>query len=162
MSGLHVRPGRLDDLPQLTDLYNHYVIHTPITFDIHPLTIDERRGWFDGHADTGRYRLLVAEDRRLLGYACTSRFRPKAAYETTVETSVYCRPDAVGRRIGTALYSALFTAIAGEDIHRIVAGITLPNPASVALHERFGFRQAGVFTANVRIFVDYWYVVLLV
>ena len=73
---------------------------------------------------------------RVLGYATTSRWRPKAAYDTTVESSVYCRPDVVGRGIGTALYSALFESMAGEDIHRIVAGISQPNPASVALHLR--------------------------
>jgi phosphinothricin acetyltransferase len=73
-----------------------------------------------------------------------------------VESTVYCRSDAVGRGIGRALYSALFEAIAAEDIHRIVAGISQPNPASVALHQRLGFRQVGVFSNVGRKFGKYW------
>jgi phosphinothricin acetyltransferase len=76
-----------------------------------------------------------------------------------VESSVYCRPDVVGRGIGTALYSALFESIAGEDIHRIVAGISQPNPASVALHRRLGFREVGVFSNVGRKLGRYWDVV---
>jgi phosphinothricin acetyltransferase len=59
-------------------------------------------------------------------------------------------------RGGTLLYRALFKLIAGEDIHRVVAGVTLPNPASMALHERFGFRHVGTFTENGRKFGKYW------
>lgn len=153
-----IRPATLSDLPALTAIYNHYIAHTTITFDLHPYEPDDRRAWFDDHASTGRHRLLVAADAdgSLLGYATTSRWRPKAAYDTTVESSVYCRPDAVGRGIGRALYSALFEAIGGEDVHRIVAGVSQPNPASVALHLRFGFRQVGVFSSVGRKFGQYW------
>jgi RimJ/RimL family protein N-acetyltransferase len=71
-------------------------------------------------------------------------FRPKAAYDTTVETSIYCAPEATGRGLGRCLYSAHFASIADEDIHRIVAGYTLPNPRSAALHQSFGFQLVGV------------------
>src|SRR5262249_40460404 len=91
-----------------------------------------------------------------LGYASTSRWRPKAAYETTVESSVYCQPEAVGRGCGTALYTALFEALREEDVQTIVAGVSLPNPASVTLHERFGFRSVGVFHRVGRKFDRYW------
>jgi phosphinothricin acetyltransferase len=153
-----VRPATLDDLPALTDIYNYYVINTPITFDLEPYQPDGRRAWFDEHADSGRYRLLVAEgdDGQLLGYATSSRWRPKAAYDTTVETSVYCRHDATGRGIGTRLYSALFESIADQDVHRLVAGMTLPNTASMALHERFGFNRVGEFAEVGRKFGKYW------
>jgi phosphinothricin acetyltransferase len=152
-----VRAAAPDDLPALTAIYNHYIVHTTITFDLQPFEPDGRRAWFDDHASTGRHRLLVAVDAGgVVGYATTSRWRPKAAYDTTVESSVYCRPDAVGRGIGTLLYTALFEALAAEDIHRIVAGIGQPNPASVALHERFGFRQVGVFSSVGRKFGQYW------
>ena len=158
MSATIVRPATLDDLPALTAIYNHYVVNTTITFDLKPFEPEERRAWFDDHAAGGRHRLLVAAgaDGAILGYATTSRWRPKAAYDTTVESSVYCRADAVGRGIGTRLYTALFEALAGEDIHRVVAGIGQPNPASVALHERFGFRPVGVFTSVGRKFGKYW------
>jgi phosphinothricin acetyltransferase len=152
-----IRPAADADLPALTEIYNHYVVHTPITFDVNPVTPDERRPWFREHAATGRHRLLVAEEHGLvLGYASTSRFRPKAAYDTTVESSVYCRADAVGRGIGTLLYRELFQAIAGEDVHRIVAGVTQPNAASNALHTREGFERVGVFSSVGRKFDRYW------
>jgi phosphinothricin acetyltransferase len=152
-----IRPARPDDLAPLTNLYNHYIVATPITFDLAPWTIEQRRPWFDAHASTGRHRLLVAEeDGVILGYACTSPFRPKAAYDTTAETSVYCRADYTGRGIGTALYRALFDAVRGEDIHRFVAGVTLPNDASVALHTRAGFTQIGLLTEVGRKFARYW------
>jgi phosphinothricin acetyltransferase len=152
------RSAVLDDLPALTAIYNHYVVNTTITFDLQPFEPEARRAWFDDHSSSGRHRLLVATDAdgSLLGYATTSRWRPKAAYDTTVESSVYCRPDVVGRGIGTAVYSALFESIAGEDIHRIVAGISQPNPASVALHRRLGFREVGVFSNVGRKFGQYW------
>jgi phosphinothricin acetyltransferase len=154
---LTVRTAREDDLAQLTAIYNHYVVHTPITFDLEPFSVADRRDWFTAHGDSGRYRIVVAEDDgRIAGYASTSRFRTKAAYETTVETSIYCRPDAAGRGVGKALYTALFVTIASEDIHRVVAGITLPNDASVALHTRFGFQRVGTFSENGRKFGRFW------
>jgi phosphinothricin acetyltransferase len=152
-----IRPAAHADLARLTAIYNHYVVTSPVTFDLAPLTIEQRSAWFLQHADTGRYRLSVADEEGLVvGYASTSRFRDRAAYETTVEASIYCAPGAVGRGIGKALYRALFAAIAGEDINRIVAGITLPNPASVALHQSFGFVQVGVFSETGRKFDRYW------
>lgn len=153
-----IRAARLEDLPALTAIYNHYVVHTAITFDVSPLTPEERRPWFDAHATVGRHRLLVAteSDGRVVGYATTSRWRPKAAYDTTVESSVYCDPTAVGRGYGRALYAALFDAIADEDVHRIVAGVSLPNAASVGFHERCGFERVGVFAAVGRKFDRYW------
>jgi phosphinothricin acetyltransferase len=142
-----MRAARLDDLARLTEIYNHYVVHSPATFDLEPKTLDQRREWFSQFAEAGRHRLLVAEeDGVILGYAGTMRWRPKPAYDTTVETSIYCAPESVGRGVGGNLYAALFDAIAGENIHRIVAGYVPPNPASAALHERFGFRPVGTFS----------------
>jgi len=153
-----VRPATLDDLGALTDIYNHYVVNTAITFDLRPFTVAERRPWFDDHAESGPHRLLAAIDsgNSCVGYATTGRWRPKAAYDTTVEASVYCRPDVRGTGCGSALYSALFECLAREDVETIVAGVSLPNPASIALHERFGFRSVGVFTAVGRKFDKLW------
>jgi len=157
MAEIVIRSAIRGDLPRLTELYNYYVIHTPITFDCEPYTVEKRETWFSQFGPTGRHRLLVAEeDGRVLGYAGTTRFRPKAAYETTVETTIYCAQQAVGKGIGSRLYGALFQALKDEDVHRIVAGYTLPNPASAALHERFGFKPVGVFRENGRKFGRYW------
>ena len=155
-----VRPAVRSDLPRLTEIYNHYVVHTPVTFDVEPYTVERREGWFEQFAMSGRYRLLVAEQGgTVVGYAGTTRFRPKPAYETTVETTIYCAPEVMGKGVGQKLYGALFEAIAGEDIRRIVAGYVLPNPASARLHEQFGFKVIGVFSENGRKFGKYWDVV---
>ena len=152
-----IRPARRDDLPRLTEIYNHYVIHTPITFDLEPYSVERRAAWFAQFAPTGRHRLLVAEeDGQIVGYAGTTQFRVKPAYDTTVETTVYSSHEAVGKGIGRALYAALFSAIAGENVNRIVGGYTLPNPASHKLHEQFGFRPVGVFSQVGYKFGRYW------
>jgi phosphinothricin acetyltransferase len=157
MCALHIRAATKNDLPRLTEIYNHYVINTPVTFDIEPYTVERRGAWFEQFGSSGRYRLLVAEDDSgILGYAGTTRFRPKAAYNTTVETSIYCVPDAVQKGIGSSLYRVLFELLATEDIHRIVAGYTLPNHASAALHARFGFKPVGLFSENGLKFGRYW------
>ena len=162
MGAFHIRPATKNDVPRLTGIYNHYVINTAVTFDIEPYTIERRAAWFEQFGSSGRYRLLVAEDGSgILGYAGTTRFRVKAAYDSTVETSIYCATDAVHKGIGSALYAALFESLAGEDIHKIVAGCTLPNPASAALHARFGFKPVGTFSESGRKFGRYWDVVWL-
>jgi len=158
MADLLIRPAVLTDLPCITEIHNHYIIHTHITFDIKPFQPEQREGWFREHSAGGRYRLLVAEKpgSGMLGYATTGRFRTKAAYDTTVEVSIACDPGAAGQGIGTRLYQALFESIAGEDINRIVAGIAQPNAASNALHEKFGFKSIGTFTSVGRKFDKYW------
>ncbi|MFE2427509.1 GNAT family N-acetyltransferase [Streptomyces sp. NPDC059373] len=160
---VQVRPGREEDLEALTELYNHYVRETPITFDLEPLTPEQRRPWLVSHPEDGPYRLLVACEAvrgpnpgRILGYATSSPFRPKAAYATSVEVTVYLAPDVGGRGIGTLLYEALFEALATEDLHRAYAGVAQPNEASERLHARFGFRPVGVYREVGRKFGRYW------
>lgn len=156
-SNVTIRAATIDDLPRLTEIYNEYVVHTAITFDLEPFTVEQRRHWFDGFAATGRRRLLVAVDAgAVAAFAGSSQFRAKAAYDTTVETTVYCVREATGRGIGTALYAALFEALRGEDIRLAVAGITVPNEASIALHERFGYAPVGLMHGVGRKFGKMW------
>jgi phosphinothricin acetyltransferase len=154
---IEVRPGVLADLPALTELYNHYVVNTHVTFDLVPLTVDERREWFGHYADSGRQRLLVGVlEGVVVGYATSGSFRGKAAYRTSVESTVYCHPDAVGRGVGRALYAELFELLGNEDVHRVYAGVALPNDASLALHHRFGFTSVGTFREVGRKFDQWW------
>jgi len=155
---VRVRAGRSRDLAGILEVYNHYVERTPVTFEVAPVQREERAEWLREHSSGGRYRLMVAIDPsdRIVGWATSSPFRPRAAYATTVETSVYCRAEFVHRGIGSQLYSSLFESIRGEDIERMVAGITLPNPGSVRLHRQFGFRRVGTFHRVGRKFGCYW------
>ena len=155
--GGSIRPAADGDLPALTELYNHYIRETPITFDLEPFSVEARRAWLAGFATSGRHRLLVAEDEQgVRGFACSRAFRPKAAYDTTVETTIYLAPRAMGARLGTRLYQALFDALRGEPVHLAVGGVTLPNDASVALHRRFGFESVGIFRQVGYKFGRYW------
>ncbi len=160
MTPISIRRAEARDLPALLAIYNHYVVHTPVTFDIEPRTLDQHRQWFDGFGESGRHQCFVAvRDDVAVGWSSSGRFKPRAAYDTTVETSIYLAPDATGQGLGRRLYETLFAALADEDIHCLLAGATLPNPASVALHETLGFRRAGMYPQVGRKFGRYWDVV---
>jgi phosphinothricin acetyltransferase len=156
-TNLEVRAAAAEDLSAVNDIYNQYVAETHYTFDVEPMTPDARREWFMHYATSGRYRVVVAvSEGVVIGYASSGRFRPKPAYETSIETSVYLAPESVGRGAGSRLYEGLFKSLEGEDVHRAYAGIALPNPASIQLHERFGFKRVAHFTEQGRKFGRYW------
>jgi phosphinothricin acetyltransferase len=161
MTGIAIRHAEQGDLPELLAIYNHYVVHTPITFDLEPRTLAQRQEWFDDFAKTGKYQCLVAVDRdRPLGWVCSAKFKEKAAYSSSVETSVYLAPGEIGKGIGRRLYRTLLEALSGQDIHRAFGGITLPNEASVALHRSVGFEHIGTYPEIGRKFGKYWDVAL--
>lgn len=158
MSEARIRPSEERDLPALVELYNHYVRNTPITFDTRPFTVEERRPWFEGFSRSGPHRLLVAElSGAVVGYASSGRFRPKPAYDRSVETTIYLAPDVVGRGLGRRLYQDLLDVLRTEEsVHRAFAGITLPNESSLALHARCGFSFVGTFREAGFKFGRYW------
>ena len=152
-----VRAAARRDWPTLLDLYNHYVVKTQVTFDTEPFTLETRRPWFEQFSEAGPHRVLVAErEGRVVGYAASQPFRRKAAYRTSVETSIYLAPEQTGTGIGQALYAALFESLRHEEAHRAYAGIALPNPASIALHRRFRFRSVGVYREVGHKLGRYW------
>lgn len=158
----HVRYATEADLPALTDIYNHYVVSTAATFDVEPFTLEARRGWFQQYATSGPHRLLVAtRDSEIVGYATSSRFRPKPAYQTSIEVTIYLHPRATGGGVGSALYTRLFDELRDEPLHRAYAIIALPNPASVALHRRFGFEEIGTMTEVGRKYNKWWDVLMM-
>jgi phosphinothricin acetyltransferase len=152
-----IRSAQERDLPRLTEIYNHYVETTAITFDAERYDVETRKPWFAQFSQRGPYRLFVAEREGIvLGYAGTTSFRPKRAYETTVEATVYSAPDATGQGVGHALFDVLWKALESEDLRCAVAGITLPNEPSIKLHERFGFRLSGIMHEVGRKLGRYW------
>jgi phosphinothricin acetyltransferase len=141
-----VRLASRGDLPELVSIYNHYVAHSPATFDTEPVTVESRAGWFESFADIGPHRLLVAaEQDRVLGCASSAPYREHPAFARTVEVGIYLHPDLRCRGIGSALYRSLLGHLRSANVHVALAGIALPNDASVALHRKFGFTEAGVF-----------------
>ena len=145
MPSLSVRAAAANDAPAINRIYNHYVRNTAITFDIEPWSTQRRKIWIDEFADPeSPYHAVVAElDGKIIGFAYNSRFRPRAAYRLSTETTVYTEPQSRVRGIGTALYQDLFKRIEQTELHRAYAVIALPNPRSIAFHQKFGFSPIG-------------------
>jgi len=141
---MQIRKAELQDLPALRDIYNYEVEHGTATFDVRPRTMDERRVWYEVH-NVNNHPLLVAEQEgQVAGFASLSPYRPKEAYNATVELSIYVGPDHRRKGVGTALMETILTmARQDERTHRVIAVITEGNEASVRLHERFGFVYRG-------------------
>ena len=156
-----IRVAQRSDLYPLVTIYNHYILTSHSTFDIEPFTLESRIPWwstFDGQ----RYQCLVAlRGKQILGYACSMPLKPKAAYATSVEISVYLAPDECGRGLGGRLYENLLESLSQQDVHRAYAVIALPNDASMRLHQAFGFRQVSHLSEVGRKFDRYWDVVWL-
>ncbi|TDD51585.1 N-acetyltransferase family protein [Nonomuraea terrae] len=143
---VEVAIGDEGDLPRIVDLLNDVAANSIASFDARPIKVDERRAWFERFSSAGPYRLLVARrDGRVVGYACSQRYRDHDAFRETVELSVAIDASCRGLGVGTSLYRALFESIADEPIHVAVVGIAMPNDASVALHRKFGFTEVGTF-----------------
>ena len=121
-------------------LYNPFIRDTAATFERDTMNRAEREAWLRERSANPRWPVFVAEEgEALLGFAGASAFDPRGAYETSVKVSVFICPEAAGRGVGKALYAALFDYLATQDVHRAYALIVAPNPASVRLHEAFGF-----------------------
>ena len=91
--------------------------------------------------------MVAVVDGVVAGYAYASDFRTRPAYAATRETTVYVADWARGRSVGTTLVNAVLDVLAGDGVRQVIAGIALPNAASIALHERLGYRHIGTFEA---------------
>jgi phosphinothricin acetyltransferase len=152
-----IRRAEPRDLDALLALYNHYVVNTHITFDVEPRTLEQRKVWLDAFAPTGRRQCFIADrDGRAVGWASSGPFKDRAAYDTSVETSIYLAPEEGGKGLGRRLYQTLLDALAKEDIHRAFGGIAMPNAASVKLHTAMGFTYVGAYSEVGRKFGKFW------
>jgi phosphinothricin acetyltransferase len=141
-----VEPGKEDDLPGIVDILNYTIANSNAALDTQSVSVDERREWFARFAATGPCRLFVAQrGGQVLGYAASRPYREHAGFRETVEVSIALDVTSRGQGVGTALYRALLAALADEPVHVALAGIVLPNDASVALHRKFGFTEVGIF-----------------
>ncbi len=139
-----IRPCTPQDAARICDIYNHYVRETVVTFEESPVAeADMARRIADV---TARLPWLVWEgDDGILGYAYASPWKTRAAYRHAVEASIYLVPEATGRGLGTRLYEALIEELRKLNLHCVIGGAALPNPASVALHEKLGFTKVAEF-----------------
>lgn len=141
---MYIRKAEISDLKALLDIYNHEVEHGTATFDTEPRTLEQREEWFYEH-NVDNHPLLVADvDGQAVGYASLSAYRPKDAYRSTVELSVYVDPAHRGQGIAAKLMDAILEMARNDDrTHLVISIITGTNAASIHLHEKLGFTYCG-------------------
>jgi phosphinothricin acetyltransferase len=152
------------DAAPICDIYNHYVSHTTITFEQEPVAVPDMAGRI-GEITVMHPWLVAESERGVLAYAYATRWRSRAAYDCTVESTIYVRNDAMGSGIGFPLYLALLEELRQRSVHAVVGCIALPNPGSVAFHEKCGFTKVAHFPQVGRKFdqwvdVGFWQVLL--
>lgn len=136
-----VTPG---DAGAIAHIYNHYVKHTNITFETEQVPDSEMRQRI--LEISGKYPYLVYEESgKILGYCYASLWKKREAYHNTVESTVYLSPSSHGKGIGGLLMNALLDELKKMHIHVVIACIALPNPSSIKLHEKLGFKQVSHF-----------------
>lgn len=141
---IDIRSARIEDATDLVAIYAPYVENTAITFETQVPTVSEFASRIE--KTLGNFPYLVAiEEGALVGYAYASTYYARAAYDWTVELSVYIQQEARGKGIGTLLYNALERELIARGFKNFLACIALPNPASIALHEKRGYEQVAHF-----------------
>lgn len=159
-----IRHAKLSDAESIVSIYNYYVLNSIITFEEEIVSSEEMRSRIENIIKSHTW-LVFEENDMILGYAYSYIWKPRTAYRYTNEISVYISNDFRGKGIGTALYKNLIGILKEKGIHNIIAGIALPNNASVAIHESFGFKKVGVFKESGKKFgawvdVGYWELLL--
>ncbi|HKA07987.1 MAG TPA: GNAT family N-acetyltransferase [Gemmataceae bacterium] len=147
MSATHairVRPATEFDLPAVRDIYNFYVRTSTCTFQLEPVTDTERLAWFRAHGD--KHPVTVAEvNGDVVGWGSLSRWKERAAYDRSVEASVYVAADQHRRGIGRALLLDLLDRARALGHHVVIGGACTEHPGSIALQESVGFVRVGCF-----------------
>jgi phosphinothricin acetyltransferase len=141
---LSLRLATTDDADQVRDVYAPYC-QTPISFELEPPSVDEMHRRMSAVLDQNAW-LVCADVGMIVGYAYAAPHRERAAYRWSVDTSVYIHERHHRRGIGRALYTSLFQLLRHQGYVNAYAGVTLPNPGSVGLHEALGFTPVGVYT----------------
>lgn len=139
-----IRPTATADAPRIAGIYNQHVLETVVTFEEQPVADDEMARRISEVA--AEYPWLVSEfEGSMVGFAYASSWKRRSAYRFAVESTIYLAPEYFGRGLGSELYRALIAEMRLRGMHCAIGGIALPNPASIALHEKLGFKQIGHF-----------------
>jgi len=142
---MNIRKATFADAAQIAEIYNYYIKTSHATFELETIDAAEMQNRI-GETFQKNYPFFVCvENAEIIGYAYGRYFRPRRAYMHSIEVSVYIKNGAEGKGVGTRLYEKLFADILQKDFHAIIAGISLPNDASIKLHEKFGFEKVAHF-----------------
>ena len=138
-----IRDAREDDLPGILAIYNHVIAHTTAVYTETPAPLSERTAWLKARR-AGGFPVLVADEGDVIGFASFGDFRPWPGYAASVEHSVHVAEAARGRGIGSTLVGRLIDEARTRGKHMMIGGIDAGNAASIALHRKLGFVEAGV------------------
>lgn len=142
--GTVIRDATPADAAAFRDIYNPFIVDSIVSFELEPVTEHEMVARLQRIQD--EYPWLTMEDSQgVVGYAYASRWRTRAAYDATAETTIYMRPDARGSGRALTLYHALFERMRAQGLRQAIGGISLPNPQSVRFHEKCGFAKVAHF-----------------
>ena len=160
-----IRPVEERDYGAVVQIYNHYIAHTAVTFEETELSVAKMSRRIASIRALNLPWFVAEEEGVLIGYAYAGKWRERSAYRYSVESTIYLAPDQVGKGWGKRLYAALFEQLKTLEIHAVIGGITLPNPASVALHEKIGMCKVAqfpevVFKQGQWLDVGYWQLTL--
>jgi len=140
-----IRTVKPQDAQTIVDIYNYYVEHSTATFEEKCIDNAEMLKRIKKVTELNLPWLVLEVENKVIGYAYATPWKVRSAYRYSVESTVYCSPESLGQGLGYQLYQALFTELQKLPIHSVMGGITLPNPASVALHEKLGMSQVAHF-----------------
>jgi L-amino acid N-acyltransferase len=142
---IQIRNATEHDLPAILDIYNDVIVNTTAVYDYKPHTLEMRKAWFKTKQEQGFPVYVAEEDGRLQGLSSIGPFRAWAAYQYSVENSVYVASDARGKGVGKLLIPPLIEAAKQLKLHTIIAGVDAGNEASLKLHRHFGFEEVAHF-----------------
>jgi phosphinothricin acetyltransferase len=140
-----IRAAVSADAAGIAAIYNHYVAHTVVSFEEEPISAAELARRLEDVRSASLSWLVAEEAGRVVGYAYATKWNARSAYRFSAEVTAYLGPEYPGRGIGSHLCAQLFPILQARGIHVVIAGIALPNEASVALHEKFGMRKVAHF-----------------
>ena len=141
-----IRSATTEDAARISEIYNHYVLHSTITFEEQAVLVDEMRQRIAEVLD-GLPWLVWVEGHAVQGFAYASKWKGRCAYRYSVESTVYLAEGSTGKGIGSTLYQALLAELRQRRLHTVIGGIALPNTASVALHEN-GLQKVSHFSRS--------------
>ena len=142
---MNIRKAAIEDAAQIAEIYNYYIKTSHATFELETIDSNEMKNRIRETFQKNYPFFVCEENEEIVGYAYGRMFRPRRAYLHSIEVSVYIRKGSEGKQIGTRLYEKLLHEILQNDFHAIIAGISLPNDASIRLHEKFGFEKVAHF-----------------
>lgn len=142
---LRIRAVEAGDAEAIARIYTHYVLNTVISFEEEAVPAPEMARRIEEVGAASLPWFVAERADEVVGYAYASKWKGRCAYRHSVESGLYVDPAATGRGIGTRLYETLLAALRERGVHAVIAGIALPNPASVALHEKCGFHKIAHF-----------------